>query len=43
MSMLKKTTTNLLIPISKTTMKCTKILSRLNENDNNSSFRQIAF
>jgi hypothetical protein len=34
---------NLSIQISKTTMKCPKILSRLNENDNNLSLHEIAF
>ncbi len=41
--MSRKKTTNLLIPIFKPLMRCTKILSPLNENDNNSNLRKITF
>jgi hypothetical protein len=39
----KTTTTNLLIPISKTIGEIYKILSPLNENDNNSNLCKITF
>jgi hypothetical protein len=41
--MSRKKTTNLSIPIFKPSMRCTKILSPLNENDNNSNLRKITF
>jgi len=41
--MSRKKTTNLLIPIFKPSMRCTKILSPLNENDNNSNLHKITF
>jgi hypothetical protein len=41
--MSRKKTTNLSIPIFKPSMRCTKILLLLNENDNNSNLRKITF